>query len=256
MTGNGTTNGSTIARVGDIHGNAERIRGLQDLAGVRTQLADTQSSLADAKNAYAELREVLVKINRMVGGQGWTDASEVIAAVQRRLDKYSNGRAAELEETLAKQDEVEKALRAALKAANTRADQAVKTAGTLRQDAQIAKQDYAALKERYEAQQKELERMGRMQVVAAKPLANEERDALIALLDMEREDHTKLLRDILQAAANAEREVRKAELPMMTGSRSINYFNRGLLMGCAAVEAAIARVIHNIQPKDIEQDHG
>jgi hypothetical protein len=256
------TNGS--ATLGDIHKNAERIRGLQDLSGVRTQLAEAQKALADEKNARADLREILIQINRMVGGQGWTDPSEVKAAVQRRLDKHSNGRTAELEASLEKQDAVEKQLRSGLEHEKRRADQAVETAGKIRQELGIAKQDLLMSQTNLKNAQIELERFGRMKLAAEKPpmaiavapLTNDERDALIALIDMEREDHSKLVRDILQAAADASAEVRAGLLSDKNSARGIKAQNQGLLYGSAAVERAITRVIHNIKPKDIEQDNG
>src|SRR5262245_30129728 len=107
-TRNGTANGR--ATLGDIHGNKARVTGLMDLNATRDQLERVKADLSAEKNAKEVLRTELFDIMRMVGGAGYSEPGDVKAAVQRKLDRYSNGRAAEFETQLAKQDEVEKQL--------------------------------------------------------------------------------------------------------------------------------------------------
>lgn len=258
MADNGSNGNARIARLGDVHGNAERIRGLQDLGTVRTQLDDVKNQLVHSENARTDLREILLQINRMVGGKSWTDPAEVKANVQRKLDNGSPARAAELEAQLAKQDDIEKQLRAATEHEKKRADQAVDTAKKFRQELATAKHELLQAETSLKNHQLELERMGNMKIVAEKAPAptSDELSALMDLIQMERDDNAKLLRDILQAAADAAEQVRVGLLSEKNTARGIKAQNQGLLYGSAAVERAITRVIHNIKPKDIEQDNG
>jgi len=234
-----------IATLGELHNNRDKVSGLVDLHTTRSQLERWKQQASDEKNAKAELGEVLGKINRMVGGNGWKDPNEVIAAVAERLKS-----APEMETRVIMAGRVEQELKANLELERKRLTDAQEQARTALTKLHAEQIDHNKLKERFQAQQEELNRMGSMQVAAPKDMTDEEREALLNVIQMNREDHEKTLRETMQAAANAADEVRKAELPMMAGSRSINYFNRGLLLGAAAVETAVARVIQGIKPSE------
>lgn len=81
-------------------------------------------------------------------------------------------------------------------------------------------------------------------------MSNDERDALHAVIDMERADYRTFQQAILRAAVDAAEEVTQHPLPEKKQDRATKQYNRGVMMGARAVEAAIARVVTNTPAKE------
>jgi hypothetical protein len=233
-------NGHGLVTIGELHNNAQRVSTISDLNVLRSQLERWKREAADEKNAKAEMGEALGKINRMVGGNGWEKPQEVIASVANKLatlsESTNDAEVVTLREQLALNHKQLKEAQGSARAALTK----LHTETT----------EFNKMREKYEAQQEELARMGAMQVTASKPMADEERDALLTLLDMERADHGKLIQEILQASANAASEVVAGLQSEKNSSRGLKAMNYGIKLGVAAVESAITRAIHGIKPTE------
>jgi hypothetical protein len=257
-------NGSS-AKLGELHNNASRAQKLVDLDETRRQLHLAQKQAADEKNAKEELREALVKINRMVGGQGWTSYGEVIASVQRKLSEHSGDRVNELVQQINQADATEKQLRELLAHEKQRADGAAKSAEEARIKFHNLTIDHEKAQAKLKTQELEIERQGRIKLAlkavpdpAPVPVElqeridtlTEERDAILGLFDMHKRDQADLMANILRAADEAEKAVFAGMQSEKNSSRGLKAMNYGLRLGSSAIVAAIARVIHNVYPAE------
>jgi len=234
---------------------------MDDLNNLKLLNAKLAKEGADHKNAKEEFRETLAKINRMLGGAGWTHPGDVLNALHSYLNANSSNAKVELEQQLLQSEAVVTGLRQQLDLERTKAEGLQATVKDLRRDLVQREQDKRLLFEENKRLSKQLEDLRKQPVpvqnVAAplKPAASEQGaiKTLEHLLNMEREDHAQQMGAFQAALADAFDELEAIKLPTDNKSRATKHYQNGIRVGGKLV---LAHLQHVFVILNKEQDNG